>query len=244
MPAVTLYGGGGNETFQMKGLPVTPFAIHGGGTNTLDYSAYTGDVTVDLPLGFATGLGGGISNIQNVTGSDGNDLLVGDGNANVLVGGTGRNVLIGGGADALGRLPLGCLLAGRRPARQQRPGQKQRGTLRPGHLAFDRAACPRVVAAQVQQAIVGGLAQPQAEGHRPAGQEVVQAAGRLQLGFLDHVGRIEPGAQARVEVRLDEGAQGRAVTGEQPFEGRRVALREAFEQTARLGGVGLDVGHG
>jgi Ca2+-binding RTX toxin-like protein len=73
-----------------------------GGTNTLDYAAYTGDLVVDLPLGTATAVAGGIQNIGNVTGSIGNDLIVGDANANVLVGGTGRNVLIGGaGADQL-----------------------------------------------------------------------------------------------------------------------------------------------
>jgi Ca2+-binding RTX toxin-like protein len=77
-------------------------SINGGtGRNTLDYSVFTGDVTVDLPLGFATGLSS-ITNIQNVTGSIGNDILVGDGNANVLRGGTGRNLIIGGGgADQL-----------------------------------------------------------------------------------------------------------------------------------------------
>ena len=45
---------------------------------------------------------GGISNIRNVTGSQGNDLIVGDANSNVLKGGTGRNVIIGGtGPDTL-----------------------------------------------------------------------------------------------------------------------------------------------
>jgi Ca2+-binding RTX toxin-like protein len=74
----------------------------GGATNTLDYSQYVGNVTVDLPLGIATGLTGGISNIRNVTGSQGNDLIVGDANGDVLKGGTGRNVIIGGaGADTL-----------------------------------------------------------------------------------------------------------------------------------------------
>jgi Ca2+-binding RTX toxin-like protein len=44
----------------------------------------------------------GISGIENVTGSIGNDLIVGDGNANILIGGTGRNIIIGGGgADTL-----------------------------------------------------------------------------------------------------------------------------------------------
>jgi Ca2+-binding RTX toxin-like protein len=54
-------------------------------------------VRVNLQLGTATGVGGGISNIRNVTGSVGNDLIVGDADANVLIGGTGRNVIIGGG---------------------------------------------------------------------------------------------------------------------------------------------------
>jgi Ca2+-binding RTX toxin-like protein len=48
------------------------------------------------------GAPGGVQNIANVIGSQGNDLLVGDGNANVLRGGTGRNLIIGGaGPDQL-----------------------------------------------------------------------------------------------------------------------------------------------
>jgi Ca2+-binding RTX toxin-like protein len=41
-------------------------------------------------------IAGGISNIQNVSGSQGNDLIVGDAAPNALEGGTGRNILIGG----------------------------------------------------------------------------------------------------------------------------------------------------
>jgi hypothetical protein len=74
----------------------------GGGTNTLDYSSYHGDILVDMPLGFATGVAGGISHFANVKGGIGNSLIVGDANNNVLIGGTGRNVLIGGlGSDTL-----------------------------------------------------------------------------------------------------------------------------------------------
>ena len=49
---------------------------------------------MDLSLGLASlvrqGAAGGVLNIANVSGSQGNDLLVGDANANVLLGGTGR----------------------------------------------------------------------------------------------------------------------------------------------------------
>jgi hypothetical protein len=74
----------------------------GGGTNTLDYAAFAGNVAVNLPLASATAIAQGIANIQNVTGSQGNDLIVGDAHANVLIGGTGRNLIIGGaGADTI-----------------------------------------------------------------------------------------------------------------------------------------------
>jgi hypothetical protein len=97
--AVSVHGGLGDKTFALQGfLPGVALGIDGGaGANTLDYSGWTGDVSVNLQLGTATGVDGGISNIANVTGSIGNDLLVGDANANVLIGGTGRNVIIGGG---------------------------------------------------------------------------------------------------------------------------------------------------
>jgi hypothetical protein len=74
----------------------------GGGVNTLDYSADKNDIQVDLALHLATQVAGSVSNIANVTGSQGNSLLVGDANANVLVGGAGRNVIIGGsGGDTI-----------------------------------------------------------------------------------------------------------------------------------------------
>jgi hypothetical protein len=73
----------------------------GNGSNTLDYSGYTGDITVDLASGSATGLAG-ISNFQNAIGSNGNSLIVGDANAHDLTGGTGRNIIIGGaGLDTI-----------------------------------------------------------------------------------------------------------------------------------------------
>jgi hypothetical protein len=98
-----LTGGAAADTFFLQpGGGVSGTVDGGGGSNTLDYSHYSGDVTVDLPLGTATRIGGGIKNLQNVTGSIGNDMIVGDANANVLIGGTGRNLVIGGGgADSI-----------------------------------------------------------------------------------------------------------------------------------------------
>src|SRR5262249_15500878 len=101
---VSIRTGSGNDVFRVHDLIGAP-ALKldaGNGINTLDYSANTGDVVVDLPKGMATGFAGGISQIQNVTGGIGNNLIVGDANVNTLIGGTGRNVLIGGaGGDIL-----------------------------------------------------------------------------------------------------------------------------------------------
>jgi hypothetical protein len=97
-----LIGGTVNDSFVFSNSGSVSGSIDGGfGTNGLDYSAYTGDVTIDLPLHLASLVNqmafNGVFNIQNVTGSIGNDLLVGDTNPNVLTGGTGRNIIIGGG---------------------------------------------------------------------------------------------------------------------------------------------------
>jgi Ca2+-binding RTX toxin-like protein len=98
--SVAVHGGLRDKTFALLpgALPGVSLSIDGGGgSNTLDYSGWTGDIAVNLQQGTATGVDGGISNIRNVTGSIGNDLLVGDANLNVLIGGTGRNIIIGGG---------------------------------------------------------------------------------------------------------------------------------------------------
>src|SRR5262249_20236700 len=98
-----LRGGSATNTFAFHTGGSLSGSVNGqNGRATLDYSAFTGDIVVALPLGTATGVAGGISHIVNVIGSIGNDLLVGDANPNVLVGGTGRNILIGGGgADTI-----------------------------------------------------------------------------------------------------------------------------------------------
>jgi hypothetical protein len=96
----SITAGSGNDTFQIfTGAGITGTLDGGGGSNTLDYSQYVGDVLVDLLAASATATGG-IAHIQTVSGSQGNNLLVGNANPSKLVGGTGRNVLIGGAGQA------------------------------------------------------------------------------------------------------------------------------------------------
>ena len=68
----------------------------GGGSDWLDYSAYTHPVVVNLAKGTATAVAGRIAGIQNVRGSAFGSNLVGDWRANVLVGGAGIDVIQGG----------------------------------------------------------------------------------------------------------------------------------------------------
>jgi hypothetical protein len=104
-----LTGGPGGDVFQFQpsyGVNGKIDGVLNANGGTLDYSQSVGDVTVDLPLQLASqvdgGAAGGARNVASVIGSQGNDLLVGDDNANVLRGGTGRNLIIGGkGPDQL-----------------------------------------------------------------------------------------------------------------------------------------------
>ncbi len=115
-------GTAGNDKFVLTdGKGLTGY-LHGGGgaDNTLNYSAYTTSVRVNLsPLSskVATNIDGGVSGIETVIGGHGNDILIGNSGGNttledsangndILVGlgggnsltvsGTGRNILIGG----------------------------------------------------------------------------------------------------------------------------------------------------
>jgi sugar lactone lactonase YvrE len=102
--AVSLVGGAGGDTFHFTDGASLAGNIVGGGAGTLDYSAYTTSVVVDLQTGLATGVGGSVSGIVNVIGGSGTpaaggtyNLLIGNG-GNALTGGTGRrNILIAGG---------------------------------------------------------------------------------------------------------------------------------------------------
>jgi len=98
-----LVGGPGLDTFKFSDQAgVTGFIDGGAGFNVLDYSAYTTHVFVNLGAHTATGVGGGVFNIEGVIGGSGGNTLVSGPSGAVLIGGTGGNLLIGGsGRDVL-----------------------------------------------------------------------------------------------------------------------------------------------
>jgi hypothetical protein len=100
-------GSGGDHFYFADGASVSG-SLAGGGADTLDYSAYTTSVVVDLALAAAgtdTGVGGTVSGITSVIGGSGAagtpelyNLLIGAGGDHLQGGFGRRNVLVAGGA--------------------------------------------------------------------------------------------------------------------------------------------------
>jgi Ca2+-binding RTX toxin-like protein len=110
----SLTGSSGRDRFVFGTSGQVSGKIDGGtGNNTLDYSAWSSNVAVNLSLTTQTATGtGSVANISDVMGGAGNDTLTGRGTASsillggggndILTGGTARDILIGGdGADTL-----------------------------------------------------------------------------------------------------------------------------------------------
>ena len=103
--SVILRGGLGNDRFHDHNAGSDTF--DGGlGVNTIDYSTGGLDsVVVNLTTDRATSVGGSINtliSIQNATGSQGDDRLIGDDLVNVLTGAGGKDILDGnGGVDTM-----------------------------------------------------------------------------------------------------------------------------------------------
>ncbi len=102
----TLTGGAGDDT--LNGGAGNDLLDGGLGQDTVSYSGAAEGVSVNLNIqdGFtaqfvsASSGSDTLINIEDVTGSDFNDTLIGDGDANVLEGGLGADILTGGtGAD-------------------------------------------------------------------------------------------------------------------------------------------------
>ena len=90
-----MVGGPGNNT--VKG---------GAGSNTVDFSAAPAGVSVNLATGKATGGWGGtqtVSGVQNITGSNFNDVLKAGAKGGTLKDGNGNDLIVGspGGHDNL-----------------------------------------------------------------------------------------------------------------------------------------------
>jgi hypothetical protein len=100
-----LTGGAANNTFVFSDGAGISGNLDGGSGGSLDYSAYSSNVLVNLQTATATGVGGSIAHIQNVSGGAGGgagiyNILVGNG-GNTLIGGDGRrNLLIAGASPS------------------------------------------------------------------------------------------------------------------------------------------------
>ncbi|MDD4369351.1 MAG: hypothetical protein PHP39_10525, partial [Oscillospiraceae bacterium] len=101
----TLRGGSGRDTFILQDTEEFAGVLDGGsGIDTLDYSGYSADVTVNLEAGDATGVNGGLENsisgFEKVLGSTTHsNNLTGDQHDNILIGGDGDDTLTGGGGN-------------------------------------------------------------------------------------------------------------------------------------------------
>jgi hypothetical protein len=98
-----LTGGSGEDVFVFgAGKTISGKIDGGGGTNWLDYAAYTTAVAVNLDpatnsaTGIYGGLAEGIANIRNVRGGQGGNTLTGNALGNILIGGAGTLTINGG----------------------------------------------------------------------------------------------------------------------------------------------------
>ncbi|PRY22477.1 Ca2+-binding RTX toxin-like protein [Aliiruegeria haliotis] len=101
----TLHGGSGNDMLDGGvGRDTASYAwTQPGGVLGVTTATGFGGVTVNLAAGTATGAFGSdtLKNIENITGSGGDDTLTGDQAANFLSGGAGNDALTGGGGNDL-----------------------------------------------------------------------------------------------------------------------------------------------
>ena len=95
----TVIGGAGNDTFEFAAERISFGVIDGGaGSNTISFAGYTSGVTVNLGANVVPAVSV-FSNIQNITGGAGADVLTGDAGVNVLKGGAGDDELNGEAGD-------------------------------------------------------------------------------------------------------------------------------------------------
>jgi VCBS repeat-containing protein len=95
-----LSGGAGDDV--LVGDPGSDQLLGGDGFDTVDYSADTAGVTVNLETGYGEGglaEGDTYNSIEGIIGGLGDDQLIGNVQTNYLDGGAGNDTLLGGGGD-------------------------------------------------------------------------------------------------------------------------------------------------
>jgi len=95
-----LSGGAGDDV--LVGDPGSDQLLGGDGFDTVDYSADTAGVTVNLETGYGEGglaEGDTYNSIEGIIGGLGDDQLIGNAQANYIDGGAGNDTLLGGGGD-------------------------------------------------------------------------------------------------------------------------------------------------
>ena len=109
-----LVGGSESDEFAIVPGKVLSGSIDGGdGIDTLDYSAYSKDLYVDLRVGVAPAVTRGVRRMENVIGGSGRDALLGDEGDNFLAGNLGDDALFGmAGEDVLEGGPGNDLMDG------------------------------------------------------------------------------------------------------------------------------------
>jgi hypothetical protein len=94
-PGAVVVSGGSSNTVAASDVEILS---GGSGANTIDYSDYGSEVTVNLATGEAQG-GFSIDGFVNAVGSSHGDKLFGNDDGNILTGGLGDDELSGGGGD-------------------------------------------------------------------------------------------------------------------------------------------------
>ena len=125
---------------------------------------------------------------------------------------------------------------GRGEPAQQHLGQ--RGRVRLGRRAVAQrhflAGVPhvdfQVMAVQGLERLAGQEAEPEERGHVRLGEVFPRPTGDLEIGVLEHVGRVDAPLQPPVEAEPDHPPQPLAVPGEQLGQGPLVPPFEADEQ--------------
>jgi hypothetical protein len=97
---VSLRGGAGRDLFRVEpDASVSGSLLGGNGLDTLDYSAWSSSVNINLATGAATGVTGSVSSFEVLIGGSGNDILTAGGAASVIVGNAGDDLLTSGGRN-------------------------------------------------------------------------------------------------------------------------------------------------